>query len=168
MNQVPLRQWYIEHGICVACGQQDAFPGRQKCPKCLEKATLSNIKYRSLERERTYYPRRKEKRMARIADGLCPQCGRPAKVGQLCLECYAKKCRRREAEKTERAQRGDPRKARVNNGKCYFCEAQALTGKRVCAKHYADILARFHSSARKEGHPWEKDEAIRRLTHSSA
>ena len=40
-NSVPLRQWYIEHKICVSCGQRDAFNGRQKCPECLENTGAS-------------------------------------------------------------------------------------------------------------------------------
>lgn len=142
-NSVPLRQWYIEHKICVSCGQRDAFNGRQKCPECLEKATLNNIKYRSLERERNYYQRRKEKRDARISAGLCPICGKAAVKGQLCLECYMKHQRRHEKEKQQRALRGDPRRERIKNGLCWFCDSPALEGKKVCQKHYDDIQARL-------------------------
>lgn len=160
-NKVSLRQWYIEHKICVSCGQRDAFNGRQKCPECLEKATLNNMKYRSLERERSYYQRRKEKRDARISAGLCPICGKAAVKGQLCLECYMKHQRRHEKEKQQRALRGDPRRERIKNGLCWFCDSPALEGKKVCQKHYDDIQARFHNRGGDE-HPWAKDEAVRR------
>ena len=112
-NEKERRQWYIEHGICVACGQRDAFMGRQKCPECLEKANNSNALYRDRykEQERTVYgPRRKAKRQARIAAGLCPNCGKPAVHGQLCARHYAKKRQKHEKEKQERAIRGDPRR----------------------------------------------------------
>lgn len=158
-NRNSLRQWYIEHHICVSCGQRDAFNGRQKCPECLEKAVLCNMKYRSLERERKYYGRRKEKREARISSGLCPICGRPAVKGQMCLECYVRRRRQREREKTQRAQRGDPRRARVENGLCWFCDSPALAGKKVCQNHYDEILTRFHRGG--VDHPWSKDEAAR-------
>lgn len=161
MNRVPLRQWYIEHKICVSCGQRDAFNGRQKCPECLEKATLSNIKYRSLERERGYYPRRKEKREARIAEGLCPNCGKPAVKGQLCFECYIKKQRKHEKEKEARLQREDPRRVRVENGMCWFCEKPVLVGMRVCELHYDKTMERFHGKRGGEDHPWTKDETAR-------
>ena len=159
MSSVSLRQWYIEHKICVSCGQRDAFNGRQKCPECLEKATLNNIKYRSLERERSYYLRRKEKRDARISAGLCPFCGKAAVKGQLCLECYVRKQRRHEKEKRQRELRGDPRRERVKNGLCWFCDSPALEGKTVCKKHYDDILVRFNREGSE--HPWAKDEAVR-------
>lgn len=153
------REWYKAHGICVRCGQRDAFPGRFQCAECLEYTTLYNIKCRSLEKERSYYPRKKEKRDARIADGLCPFCGKPAVKGQLCLECYVKHQRRHEKEKQQRALRGDPRRERIKKGLCWFCDAPALEGKKVCQKHYDDIQARLHRGGK--GHPWAKDEAAR-------
>lgn len=161
MNKISLRQWYIDHKICVSCGQRDAFNGRQKCPECLEKATLSNIKYRSPERERSYYPRRKAKREERIAAGLCPNCGRPAVKGQLCLDCYAKKQQKHEKEKAARLLRGDPRRVRVENGLCWFCEKTAIPGLRVCEFHYAKMMERFHRPRGGEIHPWVKDETAR-------
>lgn len=160
-NSVPLRQWYIDHKICVACGQRDAFNGRQKCPECLEKATLSNIKYRSLERERSYYTRRKAKREDRISQGLCPNCGKPAVKGQLCLEHYVKSRKRREVEKQYRMQRGDPRRIRVENGKCWFCESPAIDGMHVCELHYKKTIEKFRCKRGGTDHPWVKDETIR-------
>lgn len=161
MNNNSLRQWYIDHNICVACGQRDAFNGRQKCPECLEKAIIQNMKYRSLERERSYYPRRKEKREQRIADGLCPICGKPAAKGQLCLEHFIKRRRKRETEKMEREIRGDPRRIRVENGLCWFCSEQALPEKRVCQKHYDMTMKKFHGKEVSEDHPWKKVETAR-------
>lgn len=160
-NNVTLRQWYIDHKICVACGQRDAFEGRQKCPECLEKANNDNAKYRSLERERTYYPRRKEKREIRIASGLCPICGKTATNGQLCQRCYIKRRLRREKEKEERMQRGDPRRKRVENGLCWFCEAPALEGRSVCQLHYTEIIERFRGKRGGENHPWTIAETAR-------
>lgn len=162
MNKIPLRQWYIEHGICVSCGQRDAFNGRQKCPECLEKARLSNAKYRSLERDRSYYPRRKEKRDARIAEGLCTECGKKATRGKVCTECYTRRRRKREKEKLEREMRGDPRRIRVANGKCWFCDNTALDGMKICARHYEEIMNRPGFAKRgDENHPWTKEETAR-------
>ena len=159
-NKNSLRQWYIDHKICVCCRRRNAFNGRQKCPECLEKATLDNIKYRSLEKERIYYQRRKEKRETRKASGLCTVCGRPAIKGQFCLECYVKRRKRHEKEKQQRASRGDPRRERVEKGLCWFCDSPALEGKKVCQKHYDDIQKNFHRGGRE--HPWSKDETARR------
>ena len=160
-NNNNLRQWYIEHHICVACGRRDAFEGRQKCPECLEKAANDNAKYRSLERERSYYPRRKAKREERIAAGLCTVCGKPATCGQLCLRCYTKKKWRREKEKQQRLQRGDPRRERIKNGMCWFCEMPAIAGMKVCERHYAEINKRFHGKRGGENHPWTIAETAR-------
>lgn len=155
------KQWYLSHGICVACGQRDAFEGRQKCPECLEKAANNNAKYRSLDRERSYYPRRKAKRDARIAAGLCPNCGKPAVYGQLCLRHYVKKQLVHEKEKQIRLQRGDSRRERVQNGMCWFCDTPALEGMKVCEYHYADIMKRFHGKRGGESHPWTLAESAR-------
>ena len=161
-NEKERRKWYAEHGICVACGQRDALPNRQKCAECTEKATLNNIKYRSLERERGYYQRRKQKREERIASGLCPNCGKAAKYGQLCYECDLKKLKKHEEEKAERAARGDPRRVRVANGKCWFCDNEALPGMKICQAHYTALMHRPGFAHRGgESHPWAKDEAAR-------
>lgn len=140
------------------------MPGRQKCPKCLYKQTINNMKYRSLEYERGRYAKRKEARNARIAQKLCPNCGRPAKHGQLCTECYIKKQRVHQREKEQRIQRGDPRRIRVKNGLCWFCSATAMEGKKICKAHYEALQNRdgFGVNSRgRDHHPWEKDEAAR-------
>jgi hypothetical protein len=161
-KQSARRAWYIRHGICPVCGQNDALPGRQKCAACTEKSTLNNIKYRSLEKERTYYQKKKLKRQERIAAGLCPRCGKPAIKGQLCLDHYVKKQHIHEMEKREREIKGDPRRERVKNGKCWFCNNTALPGKKVCQIHYDVLSNRPGFSARGgESHPWRAEEKNR-------
>lgn len=141
-KNIPLRQWYIEHKICVACGQRDAFDVRQKCPECLKQAAVNNAKYRCLDRERSYYPKCKAKREAQIAAELCPNYEKPAVHGQLCQRHYVKKQWAHEKEKQMRLQRRDPRRERVKNGMCWFCEMPALEGKNVCELHYSDYTER--------------------------
>lgn len=155
-----LQQWYIDHGICPVCGQRDAWPGGQTCPECREKAILNNIKYRSLERERTYYASRKAKWKERVVSGLCPRCGKSATHGEFCFECYVKMRKRHEKEKAERAARGNPHKLRVESGLCYWCDSPAMDGKKVCEKHYRDLMERF-SKRGGTSHPWVKDETAR-------
>ena len=162
MGQKERRAWYIKHNICPVCGQREALPNRQKCSICTEKSTLNNIKYRNLEQERKYYARRKEKREQRILLGLCPNCGKKAEKGQLCLNCYVKKQKRHEKEKLERELKGDPRRERIKAGKCWFCSANAISGKKVCKKHYSTLMQRpGFVCAKKENHPWVKEESIR-------
>lgn len=74
-------QWLKENGICVQCGQRDAFPGYVRCPGCIEKANIASarcrddkdkrLKYNKHERERgkQLYEERKRKHM-------CTTCGR--------------------------------------------------------------------------------------------
>lgn len=138
--------------------------GRQKCPECMYKQTMNNMKYRSLEYERGRYAKRKEQRSARIAQKLCPNCGRPAKHGQLCTECYIKKQRVHQREKEQRIQRGDPRRIRAENGMCWYCDSPAMDGKKVCEAHYEALKNRTgfgSNSRRRDHHPWEKDETAR-------
>ena len=163
MNKDPTLRWYIEHGICVGCRKENAMPGRQKCPACLYKQTLANMKSRSLEYERTRYAKRKAQREERIAAGLCPICGKPAKHGQLCTDCYIRKQRVHQAEKNERRVRGDPRRNRMENGLCCFCDSPAMDGKKVCEKHYQILMSRPGFAGRKGGeqHPWAIDESRR-------
>nr|DAP39260.1 MAG TPA: dehydrogenase accessory protein [Caudoviricetes sp.] len=162
MGQKERRAWYIQHNICPVCGQRKALPNRQTCSICTEKNTLNNIKYRSLERERTYYARRKEKREQRISSGLCPNCGKKAVKGQLCLDCYVKRQKKHEQEKLERELRGDPRRERVKTGKCWLCSANAIPGKKVCENHYNALMQRpGFVCAKGENHPWTKKESLR-------
>lgn len=163
MNKDPLLRWYIEHGICIGCRKESAMPGKQKCPECLYKQTIANIKYRSLEYERGRYAKRKEQRSERIAHKLCPNCGKPAKHGQLCSECYIKKQRVHQRGREQRLQRGDPRRIRVENGLCWLCDSPAMEGKKVCEKHFAELMERkgFGDGGRRDNHPWERDETAR-------
>lgn len=36
-----LREWYAEHGICIACGRAAAVKGIKLCPECYAKAVRS-------------------------------------------------------------------------------------------------------------------------------
>ena len=76
------RVWYKEHGICPDCGLREPVPGRVTCEVCLKK----------YQKKQQAHPERnaqkKAMREARIAAGLCLQCGRPAIPGQrMCERC---------------------------------------------------------------------------------
>lgn len=161
MNKDPLKRWYIAHGICIGCRKENAMQGRQKCPDCLYKQTLQNMKYRSLEKERKRYAKRKKQREQRIASGMCPNCGNPAAHGQLCRDCYIRQKRRREKEKQQRNIE-HPFHTRMNAGLCVWCDTPAMPGRKVCEIHYAALLNREgFGKKRGENHPWAKDETAR-------
>lgn len=42
-----LRDWYIQHGICVVCGHEKAVPNRKRCWDCLDKAAEWNANYKA-------------------------------------------------------------------------------------------------------------------------
>lgn len=68
-------------GKCIECGQHWAEPGKTLCEKCLEAGRA---------RHRVYDPdgaKAKARRQARIAAGLCIDCGKPADRTQLCARC---------------------------------------------------------------------------------
>lgn len=72
------------HGICVECGQRDAFHGHVYCPECIEKQNESNAKYRASEKGKTteakYADKAKESKRAkyweRVSQGVCVDCGK--------------------------------------------------------------------------------------------
>lgn len=79
------REWYKEHYICTNCGRNDAEPGRTYCAKC-----LAEYRAKHQARRDAYNTQKKEMRHARIAAGLCPQCGHPARPGfRMCGRCNA-------------------------------------------------------------------------------
>ena len=41
-----LQDWYVQHGICVVCGQADAAPHRKLCWGCLNNRNERICKYR--------------------------------------------------------------------------------------------------------------------------
>lgn len=68
-------------GKCIECGERWAEPGKKMCKKCLEAGRA---------RHRVYDPdgaKAKARRLARIAAGLCIDCGNPADRTQLCARC---------------------------------------------------------------------------------
>jgi hypothetical protein len=91
MNR-PEYQWYKAHRICPQCGRRDADQGFVWCGVCREKY---RARYRWSERKnyvenKNYYIDRQRKvRAARLAAGLCTQCGkRPPREGlQSCQKC---------------------------------------------------------------------------------
>ena len=127
----PRREWLKQHGICVSCGQKSAVANTFQCEDCLYKSQLNNIKYRNLEKERKYYPKRKEKRKERKNKGLCVQCGKKATNGVLCLECYTRRKTKREEAKHENQHR-----IWKDSGLCYRCGSPLYKHHKLCKECY--------------------------------
>lgn len=68
------REWYLSHGICPHCGRNDLQKGYKLCLEC---RTAHNDRRRSnYKPEENQRERHKALREQRIAEGLCPKCGK--------------------------------------------------------------------------------------------
>ena len=102
-----LRDWYFQHGICVACGQADAAPHRKLCWECLDNKRERTCKYRANMTEEQKQAARKKacerskKQYAeRKAAGKCTRCGKkPAEPGKVMCTMCRKKDAKRQMEK---------------------------------------------------------------------
>lgn len=124
------------HGICVQCGQRDAFQGYVRCPECIEKSTVASAKCWEDEGKRKKYnerekQRRKERYEQRKKEGLCIACGKQVKNGVYCDWCKNKRNARR---RTGRSQ-GELFRNRIAAGVCMYCGAEAVNGYKLCEKH---------------------------------
>lgn len=140
--------WHKAHGICVNCGKERACHGLILCADCWEK---NNI------RSRKYYEKNKEKHKAQMREngrklykerrekGLCTKCGKKAITGKsLCLNCYAKKRRR----KDKRWKNDIPRSERPAYGMCYICAKPLNKFEKICDECHEklSIQAKIHNS----------------------
>ena len=125
-------------GLCTACGESPAAPGRVSCEPCLEKRRASDrAKYAAGKaagklyggadpevRRRAARARGKRRREAWREAGLCHRCGNPpaAEGGTICSPCQEK--RRAKA----RRKYADRRAA----GLCTKCGSPAFGGLTYC------------------------------------
>lgn len=152
------RLWYIKHGICVACGQNDAWIGHQKCPDCIEKSQNNNAKYRSIDLERSYYEKRKKKRLERINNGFCEKCGKKkATNGQLCNRCWNMRQTMREKEKAFRGRPGEHFRERRDRGVCLYCCKEVVDGYCFCDSHLRMKREIFEKAKLSSSEKWRKD-----------
>ena len=129
--------WLKEKGICVQCGQNDAFDGRVRCADCLY---INNERSISLGRrkrkekneyQKDYYRRMKE-------ECRCVKCGKPAYKDYVhCQEHHIKMIR----QSTEKWQR--KKKGYAEQGLCLVCGAERVKGKKFCPIHYEQRVAQM-------------------------
>ena len=83
-------------GICVACGEKPAEPGRVRCAECLAKEAEYVVLRRAehpeiMKRSDIENAKKRETRAERARQGLCTECGRKAWNGtKLCMDCCLK------------------------------------------------------------------------------
>lgn len=139
-------QWLKMHGICVACGQKDAFPGYVRCPECIEKAEEASRKCWADDEKRIRYnkhgaERHKELIQERKANGLCPRCGKVVKGKYVyCDRCREKHNASRRAKNMRRP--GEHFRERIEAGICMYCGGELVPGYKLCEsclEKYRDI-----------------------------
>lgn len=133
-----LREWYAEHGICIACGRNDAVKGIKLCQECRLKQADAAAEYYEAHREECMAKMKtngKERYRRRRESGLCVSCGkRPAAEGKVrCGICLAKN--RAQQERRRRAQGAMPRYMFGNGELCWTC-GKPSDGKKLCPACY--------------------------------
>ena len=144
-GNLSLYHWYKAHGICIACGHEDAEPGKTRCAECAMKAAAwARAAYylQSEEQKAANRQQRKERYARRKALGLCTDCGKTVSTGKrLCLDCSL----RRRYVKTD-----------FSDGLCCKCNEPVVPGMMLCARHYAIAAAnarKAHAQRPNENHP---------------
>ncbi len=136
-QQMVLRRWYQEHGICPRCGKNGLFGDEKACLECNAKAYEASMRSRkNLGKE---YYNQQHNEWARneyhrcVSEGVCTRCGkRNADSGyKTCGICRAN-ARKYKREKYGKPDRGE----RYKQGLCYFCGNPIKEGYKVCERHY--------------------------------
>ncbi len=138
-------EWRKAHGICVKCGKNDARKGKVTCLMCSFKShNPMTEEQRKRHNEADYI-----KRHTRIAEGKCPDCGKPAYPGhQRCYECMLRH-RRQGREYQKRHEKGY-----AAAGMCIRCGKEPLPGRTVCAECLEKMRA---TAARNFGPNWARN-----------
>nr|DAW41410.1 MAG TPA: hypothetical protein [Bacteriophage sp.] len=124
------------HGICVSCGQCDAFPGHTKCADCIEKANLASAKCWDDPEKKIKYAKRgnetkKKLYQERKSAGLCVRCGKQTGGG---VYCGLHRAKRNLARRTGR-EYGVAFRERMDRGVCMYCGEVVVPGYRFCERH---------------------------------
>lgn len=125
-------------GICVRCKKNPAEPHKTLCYECIGKDYDSYHQRERTEDERERDRLRKRELSARrLANGLCPQCGKHKSLnGGICKSCRAKQAQYRNDRRAD-----IPRSERPAYGVCYICgDNSVIPGKKVCEKCYQTRL----------------------------
>lgn len=144
------REYYKNLKRCVRCHEKDAYTliGRSYCFSCTQKEKeYGRIRYQNGKESRT--KRVSELQSARVANGLCPRCGRPQdKQGRkLCERCAALKRKTREKNRPNDSVTRQDMTDRSYEGYCYKCGKPSKEGLnlnfqpyRLCEKCWQDAV----------------------------
>ena len=151
-------KWLKEHGICVSCGQRDAFQGHVRCSECIEKNYLASARCWDDKSKREKYNQqsnksRKEKYEKRKTAGLCVKCGKPAKNGVYCERCREK----RNAQRRSGRSPGEHFRERIKKGVCIYCEGRVVPGHNFCEKHLEERRKNMEKINSHASSTWRKE-----------
>lgn len=154
--------WLKSHGICVQCGQRDAFSGYTKCPECIEKAEQASRKCWNDEEKRIRYNERGKKRKSELREyrkshGLCTSCGRPIEKREYftCKWCREKRNERRRNQRSRTP--GEHFRERIQAGVCIYCCGETETGYKLCPNCLEKTRERLKTSRQKSSKQWRKE-----------
>lgn len=127
------------HGICVQCGQRDAFQGYVRCPECIEKTAIASAKCWEDEEKRKKYRKRgkersKQLRKEKKSKHMCTICGK--KLPEYYKYCTCISCRKRRSDKRRTGRDyGEAFRERIEAGVCMYCGDKTVEGYKLCKKH---------------------------------
>lgn len=132
-------QWLKEHGICVQCGQRDAFQGYVRCPECIEKVNESSAKCRDDKEKRAKYNKHEREKRKQLYEErknkhMCTICGKKLPEDYKYSTCVL--CRKKRSEKRRTGRNyGEAFRERIEAGVCMYCGDEVVEGYRFCEKH---------------------------------
>lgn len=137
-NRKENRQYLKKIGMCVRCGKNKAEPNKTLCYECIGKESDSYYaSERTEEQKERDRNRKRELAEERIANGICPKCGKyKSDNGGICKKCkaYLRQYRNKNRHDITRSER-------PNYGICYICgENPVMEDKKVCEKCYQDRI----------------------------
>ena len=154
--------WLKEHGICVMCGNNDAFPGYVKCPECIEKVGLASRRCWANKEKRIRYnkhgnERKKKLILERKEKGMCPKCGKPVRNEKYiyCARCREKKNAARRAKNSRRP--GEHFRDRIEAGVCMYCGSDPVPGYKLCEKCLEKRRCINNKFSQKSSEKWRKE-----------
>ena len=131
-------QFFKGIGVCVECGTKPVYPGKVRCPACLEKERKYFKKYELKHREeRKKYMRDRYRK--KVEDGICPRCSKKATHGLYCYEHSIQEKRknreRNERRASENYDKISVREMRKANGLCLWCGEPTDGKSNACQRH---------------------------------
>lgn len=158
MTDKERREWYLSHGICPHCGQNDLQKGYKLCLECRMKDSERH-KGKTISDETRKKQKAAQKALAdrRKGEGVCVRCGKRKTDGKHtnCAICRAAKA----AKQREYNQRNGRIPIQLRGeGYCSRCFKSIENGK-LCAECYARLVkqaAYMRSKQDNSGHKWRK------------